>query len=74
MSVSTRNAPPSDPAASCVPFSGLGQAMRAVKAVAMSYRPRWEEGAAAVRPVPTCPAGAYGYALQCRLCRETRAG
>ncbi|WP_319583548.1 hypothetical protein [uncultured Pseudodesulfovibrio sp.] len=74
MSVSTRNAPPSDPAASCVPFSGLGQAMRAVKAVAMSYSPCWEEEPAAMRPVPYRPAGAYGYALQCRLCRETRAG
>jgi hypothetical protein len=74
MSVSTRNAPSSDPAASRLPFSGLGQAMRAVKAVAMFYLPRWGKEPAAARPVSLRPAGDHGYALQCRLCRETRAG
>jgi hypothetical protein len=73
MSVSTRNTPPSDPAAVCAPFSGLGQAMQAVEAVALSYVPCWEGVPAVVRP-PHQPVGAYGYALQCRLCRETRAG
>ena len=73
MSMSTRNAPPSDPAAACAPFSGLGQAMRAIKVQALSYRPRWREEPAAKRPVPQ-PTGAYGYSLLCRLCRETRAG
>ncbi|OIQ49110.1 hypothetical protein BerOc1_01032 [Pseudodesulfovibrio hydrargyri] len=74
MSESMRNATPSDPAAARAPFSGLGQAMRAVEAVALSYSPRWEEEPAAVRPVRPRPAEAYGYDLQCRLCRETRAG
>jgi hypothetical protein len=70
---STRNAQPSVPAAACVPFSGLGQAMRAVAAVAQRLRPRWGAVPAVARP-PVRAAGTYGYALQCRLCRETRAG
>lgn len=73
MSKSTRNTPPSGPAAACVPFSGLGQAMRAVEAVALSYVPRWKSAPAAAGTYRQ-PVGAYGYALQCRLCRETRAG
>ncbi|WP_338668039.1 hypothetical protein [Pseudodesulfovibrio methanolicus] len=73
MSESTRNTPPSGPVAACVPFSGLGQAMRAVEAVALFYVPRWEGAPAAMR-LRSLYAGEYGYALQCRLCRETRAG
>jgi len=73
MFLSMSNTPPSVPAAACVPFSGLGQAMQAVKAVALSYHLRWKEAPAAERPVRQ-PTGAYGYALLCRLCRETRAG
>ncbi|MGE4421957.1 MAG: hypothetical protein AB7D39_06645 [Pseudodesulfovibrio sp.] len=73
MSESTCNAPPSVPAAACVPFSGLGQAMQSVEAAALSYAPCWGSVPAAVRPHPE-PVRTYGYALQCRLCREIRAG
>jgi len=71
MSVQTRNTASSAPAVPA-PFAGLGHAMEAALAAALSCRPRLEP-AAAERP-PFQPAGPHGYALLCRLCRETRAG
>lgn len=73
MSVSMHNTPSSVPVAACVPFSGLGHAMKTIAAVAKSLCPCWEATPAVVRPVSQI-SGVYGYALQCRLCRETRAG
>ncbi|EGB14732.1 beta-lactamase [Pseudodesulfovibrio mercurii] len=72
MSASIRNKPSSLPSAACVPFSGLGHAMAAVKAVARYARPD-PETAPALRPVPG-PAGARRHDLLRRLCREPRAG
>ncbi|QGY40426.1 hypothetical protein GM415_09900 [Pseudodesulfovibrio cashew] len=72
MFVST-NTPSSVPVAACAPFAGLGHAMDAVVAVVRCLCPRWKESAVAAR-MPFQPVGAYGYALQCRLGRETRAG
>ena len=73
MSVSTRNTPSSAPAAACAPFSGLGHTMKTIAAVAGSLCPHWEVAPASMQPASP-PAKAYGYALQCRLGRETRAG
>jgi len=73
MSKSTRNMPSSTPVAPPVPFAGLGHAMEAVEAVALTFRPRRAAAPAVARPVQR-PVGAHGYALQCRLGRETRAG
>ena len=73
MSVSTRNTPSSMPDAACTPFSGLGHAMESVEAVARCLCPRWEEACVSARPRPGFAKG-YGYTLQCRLGRETRAG
>lgn len=73
MSVSTRNTSSTAPVAACAPFSGLGHATEAVVAVAAALSPRRESVPVAERPVPR-PVGVHGYALQCRLCRETRAG
>lgn len=73
MAVSTRNTPSPDFGAACLPFSGLGHATEAVEAAAECMRPRRETASAGVRPVQRY-AGPSGYALQCRLGRETRAG
>jgi len=74
MSASTRNTPSSTPMAACIPFSGLGHVLEAVEAVALVLRPRREiVPAVALRPMLR-PFEAHGYALQCRLGREIRAG
>ncbi|MGE4194241.1 MAG: hypothetical protein AB7E51_12690 [Pseudodesulfovibrio sp.] len=73
MFASTSKTVSSDAVAACVPFAGLGHATAAVEAVARSYRPgRQAPPVVARRPVRA--AGPHGYGLQCRLCRETRAG
>lgn len=74
ISVSTRNTPSSTPLAACIPFSGLGFATEAVEAVALALRPCREIVPAATPRPTTRPFEAHGYALQCRLGRETRAG
>ena len=73
MSVSTRNTPSPVSGGACLPFAGLGHAMEAVEAAAEGFRPCRESVSAPMRPVSR-PVGPFGYALQRRLGRETRAG
>ena len=73
MFVSTRNTPSSIPVDACAPFSGLGHTLETIEAIARSLCPCWEKATAVMRR-SFQPVRPYGYALQCRLGRETRAG